>query len=87
MHSGLFCNLQLLLGLYLAERTTVVGHAILAHPVRHTESPALGTSHDTGSLQLPVGATALIASGLRHFSLRNRHVDTSLQWCADVGTD
>ena len=81
MHSGLFCNLQLLLGLDLAERTTVVGHAILAHTMRHTESTALGASHDTGSLQLPHGAASLIASSLRYFSLRNRHVDTSLQ-CA-----
>ena len=79
MHNGLFCNLTLLLSLDLAEGTTVVGHAILAHTMRHTESTALGASHDTGSLQLPVGAAPLIATGLGRLSLRNRHVDTSLQ--------
>ena len=63
----------LLLGLDLAKRTAVVGQTILAHTVRQPERPALGASHDTGSLQLPMGAAPLIAPGLGHFSLRNRH--------------
>ena len=66
-------KLLLGLGLDLAKRVTVVGQAIFAHPVRQPVSPALGTSHDTGSLQLPNGAAPLIAPGLGHFSLRNRH--------------
>ena len=40
---------------------------------------ALGASDDTGGLQLPHGATTLVAASLRNFSLRNGHVDTSLQ--------
>ena len=62
-----------LLGLDLAKGVAVVGQAIFAHPVRQPVSPALGAGHDTGSLQLPNGAAPLIAPGLRHFSLRNRH--------------
>ena len=62
-----------LLSLDLAEGTTIVSQAIFAHPMRHAESAALGAGHDTGSLQLPVGAATLIATGLGHFSLRNRH--------------
>ena len=68
-----YSKLLLGLGLDLAKRVTVVGQAIFAHPVRQPVSPALGTSHDTGSLQLPNGAAPLIAPGLGHFSLRNRH--------------
>ena len=70
-----------LLSLDLAEGTTIVSQAIFAHPMRHAESAALGAGHDTGSLQLPVGAATLVATSLRSFSLRNRHVDTSLQLC------
>ena len=64
----------LLLSLRLlgAERTAVVGQAIFAHPVGQPVGAALGAGHDTGSLQLPVGAAPLIAPGLGYFSLRNR---------------
>ena len=70
---SVYSKLLLGLGLDLAKRVTVIGQAIFAHPVRQPVSPALGTSHDTGSLQLPNGAAPLIAPGLGHFSLRNRH--------------
>jgi hypothetical protein len=70
---------QLLSSLNLAEGTAIVGHALLAHTVGHTESTALGASNDTGSLQLPHVAAALIAASLRSLSLRDGHVDTSLQ--------
>ena len=70
-----------LLSLDLAKGVAVVGQTIFAHPVGQPVSTALGASHDTGSLQLPVGAAPLIATGLGRLSLRNRHVDTSLQ-CA-----
>ena len=68
-----------LLSLDLAKGVAVVGQTIFAHPVGQTIGTALGASHDTGSLQLPVGATTLVAAGLRSFSLRDGHVDTSLQ--------
>ena len=48
------------LGLNLAEGTAVVGQAIFAHPVRQPIGTALGAGHDTGSLQLPHGATTLV---------------------------
>ena len=49
------------------------GQAIFAHPVRQPVGTALGAGHETGSLQLPVGAAPLIAPGLGYFSLRKRH--------------
>ena len=63
----------LLLGFDLAELAAIIGQAGLAHPVGQPIGTALGAGHDTGSLQLPVGAAPLIAPGLGHFSLRNRH--------------
>ena len=71
-----FMQIQLL-SLDLAKGMAIVGQAIFAHPVRQPIGTALGAGHDTGSLQLPVGAAPLIAPGLGHFSLRNRHGDTS----------
>ena len=71
--------MKLLSSLDLAEGTAIVGHALLAHAVGQTESTALGASDDTGGLQLPHGATTLVAASLRNFSLRDGHVDTSLQ--------
>ena len=68
-----YSKLLLGLGLDLAKRVTVIGQAIFAHPVRQPVGTALGAGHDTGSLQLPVGAAPLIAPGLGYFSLRNRH--------------
>ena len=53
--------------------TTVVVAASLAGSVRHDGLTALGANRYAGSGQLPVGTTALIATGLRHFTLRDSH--------------
>ena len=58
--------------------TAIVGTASLASSVGHNGLTALGANRNAGSGQLPVGATALIAAGLGHFTLRNSHGDTSL---------
>ena len=58
--------------------TAVVGTASLASSVGHDGLTALGANRNAGSGQLPVGATALIAAGLGHFTLRDSHGDTSL---------
>ena len=65
-------------GLDLLDLTAVVSTALGAHSVRHMQSTALGASHQSGSAQLPNGATALIASLLRNFTLRDCHGYTSL---------
>ena len=67
-----------LLSLNSQNLTAVVGAASLASSVGHYGLTALGANRDTGSRQLPVGATALIAAGLGHFTLRDSHGDTSL---------
>ena len=51
----------------------VVGTASLASSVGHDGLTALGASHNAGSRQLPVGATALIAAGAGDFTLGNSH--------------
>jgi hypothetical protein len=53
--------------------TAIVGTASLASSVRHNGLTALGANGHAGSRQLPVAATALIATGLGHFTLRNSH--------------
>ena len=53
--------------------TTIVVTASLASSVGLNGLTALGANRYTGSGQLPVGATALIATGLRHFTLRDSH--------------
>ena len=58
--------------------TAIVGTASLASSVGHDGFTALGANCNAGSGQLPVGATALIAAGLGHFTLRDIHGDTSL---------
>ena len=58
--------------------TAVVGAASLASSVGHYGLTALGANRNAGSGELPVGATALIAAGLGHFTLRDSHGDTSL---------
>ena len=58
--------------------TAIVVAASLASSVGHDGLTALGANRNAGSGQLPVGATALIAAGLGHFTLRNSHGDTSL---------
>ena len=67
-----------LLSLGSNDLTTIVGAASLAGAVGSDGLAALGADSDAGSAQLPVGATALIATGGRHFTLRNSHGDTSL---------
>lgn len=67
-----------LLSLNSQNLAAIVGTASLAGSVGHYGLAALGASHDAGSRQLPVGATALIAAGLGHFTLRDSHGDTSL---------
>ena len=67
-----------LLSLDSQDLTTVVGTASLAGSVGHYGLTALGANRNAGSGQLPVGATALIAAGLGHFTLRDSHGDTSL---------
>ena len=51
----------------------IVGAALLASSVGHDGLTALGANRNTGSGQLPVGSTALIAAGRGHFTLRNSH--------------
>ena len=53
--------------------TAIVVAASLASSVGHNGFTALGANRNAGSRQLPVGATALIAAGLGHFTLRNSH--------------
>ena len=53
--------------------TAIVRAASLASSVGHDGLTALGANGHAGSRQLPVGATALIATGLGHFTLRNSH--------------
>ena len=53
--------------------TAIVVAASLAGSVGHDGLTALGANRHAGSRQLPVGATALIAAGLGHFTLRNSH--------------
>jgi hypothetical protein len=67
-----------LLSLDSHDLTAIVGTASLAGSVGHDGLAALGANRYAGSGQLPVGATALIAAGLGHFTLRNSHGDTSL---------
>ena len=53
--------------------TTVVVAAGLACSVGHDGLTALGANCYAGSRQLPVGTTALIATGLGYFTLRDSH--------------
>ena len=70
--------LFVLLSLNSQDLTAIVGTASLASSVGHDGLTALGANSHAGSGQLPVGATALIAAGLGHFTLRDSHGDTSL---------
>ena len=58
-------------GLHLAELAAIVSHAGLAQPVGQTVSAALGALVETGSLQLPHGAAALVPALLGYFRLRD----------------
>ena len=53
--------------------TAIVGTASLASSVGSNGLAALGADGNAGSGQLPVGATALIAAGRGHFTLRDSH--------------
>ena len=53
--------------------TAVVGTASLACSVGHNGLTALEANGHAGSGQLPVAATALIATGFGHFTLRDSH--------------
>ena len=53
--------------------TAIVVTASLASSVGHYGLTALGTNGHAGSGQLPVAATALIATGFGHFTLRDSH--------------
>ena len=70
--------LVVLLSLNSQDLTAIVVAASLASSVGHDGFTALGANCNAGSGQLPVGATALIAAGLGHFTLRDSHGDTSL---------
>ena len=67
-----------LLSLNSHNLTAIVGTASLASSVGSDGLTTLGAHGNGGSGQLPVGATALIAAGLGHFTLRDSHGDTSL---------
>ena len=62
-----------LLSLAGQDLTAIVVAASLASSVGHDGLTALGANGNAGSGQLPVGATARIAAGLGHFTLRNSH--------------
>ena len=66
-----------LLSLDSQNLAAVVGTASFAGSVGHDGLTALGANRDAGSGQLPVGATALIAAGLGHFTLRRSEEHTS----------
>ena len=53
--------------------TAIVVTASLAVSVGSDGLAALGANGHAGSGQLPVGATALIAAGAGHFTLRDSH--------------
>ena len=53
--------------------TTIVGTASLTSSMGHDGFAALGANAHAGSRQLPVGTTALIATGAGHFTLRDSH--------------
>lgn len=72
--ASLFCDD----GLDNLDLAAVVVTALLAHSVRQVQRTAFGASNETGSLQLPNGAAALVASCFGYFSLRYCHCDTSL---------
>ena len=72
------CVFPALVSLGGQDLTAIVGTASLASSVGHDGLTALGANRNAGSGQLPVGATALIAAGLGHFTLRDSHGDTSL---------
>ena len=68
-----YIPLFVLLSLNSQDLTAIVGTASLASSVGHDGLTALGANRNAGSGQLPVGATALIAAGLGHFTLRDSH--------------
>ena len=67
------CVFPALVSLGGQDLTAIVGTASLASSVGHDGFTALGANRHAGSGQLPVAATALIAAGLGHFTLRDSH--------------
>ena len=67
-----------LLSLDSQDLAAIVVTASLASSVGHNGFTALGANRNAGRGQLPVGAAALIAASLGHFTLRDSHGDTSL---------
>ena len=53
--------------------TAIIGTASLASSMGLGGLTALGANSHTGGGQLPVGTTALIATGAGHFTLRDSH--------------
>ena len=72
--ASLFCDD----GLDNLDLAAIVSTALLAHSVRQVQRTAFRACDETGSLQLPNGAAALVASCFGYFSLRYCHCDTSL---------
>ena len=58
----------------LVQIVAVVSQARLANPVGQAVGPALGAHVDTGGLQLPHGAAALVPTLLGHFTLGYCHL-------------
>ena len=67
------CVFPALVSLGGQDLTAIVGTASLASSVGSNGLAALGADGNAGSGQLPVGATALIAAGRGHFTLRDSH--------------
>ena len=73
MPSSAHSHFPALVSLGGQDLTAFVGTASLASSVGHDGLTALGANSHIGSGQLPVGATALIAAGRGHFTLRDSH--------------
>ena len=67
------CIFPALVSLGGQDLTAIVVTASLASSVGLNGLAALGADGYAGSGQLPVGSTALIATGAGHFTLRNSH--------------
>ena len=72
LHSAFLLRAKLL-SLGSHDLTTIVVAASLASSVRHDGLTALGANCYTGSGQLPVGTTTLVATGTGYFTLRDSH--------------
>ena len=73
MPSSAHSHFPALVSLGGQDLTAIVGAASLASSMGHDGLAALGADGHAGSGQLPVGTTALIATGAGHFTLRDSH--------------